>query len=105
MSTASKRTLPYPALGRHEASQYLWDEHGLSYSHGTLSNLAARDEGPPYHRLGRLAIYPVESLDAWAESQLTPPMKLANDLRMSAMNGAHKRRGRLTDSNKRTAHD
>jgi hypothetical protein len=64
--------LPGLMLRRPEASRHLLTEWGLSYSANTLARMASDQRGPPYRRLGKHALYPVEELNAWAQGQLGP---------------------------------
>jgi hypothetical protein len=70
---------PSLMLRRHEASQYLLSEWGLSYTVDTLAVMAGERRGPPYHLLGNRAFYPLEELNAWAESRLSPLLNTVSE--------------------------
>jgi hypothetical protein len=60
-------------LSRNESADYL-TKRGYKTSPRTLNKLACIGGGPTYRRFGRLAIYTLSDLDAWAESRLSPPI-------------------------------
>ena len=58
-------------LRRSEASEYLLRTHGLSMKVSTLATLASKGgDGPPYHKAGKVPLYPVNELDSWASRRL-----------------------------------
>lgn len=61
----------HPRLRRAEASAYLKDKWGISRTPGTLAKLAVIGGSPAFQYDGRIPLYPVEELDAWAQSQLS----------------------------------
>lgn len=74
-------------LTRREAVDYLRNEWGVQRTRGTLANLAISGEGPEFQRDGNRVLYTTNSLDAWAEKQLTPTVKSTAELR-ELMRGA-----------------
>jgi hypothetical protein len=46
----------------------------------TLSTLATRGGGPPYHKFGRTVLYRWADPLAWAEARLSPPRRSSSDL-------------------------
>jgi hypothetical protein len=66
MNTQIKR------LRRTEASEYLKEIHGISRTPGTLAKLAVTGGGPRFQHVGRIPLYPIEELDKWAETVLSP---------------------------------
>lgn len=56
-----------PLLRRKEASAYLFEKHGLSYSPDTLANYANRPIGPPFEYIGDIPFYRPAQLDRWAK--------------------------------------
>jgi hypothetical protein len=60
-------------LDRREASQYLFEKHGIRHAAGTLAKLASIGGGPAYRKAGRRAIYDVPALDAYAEHIISEP--------------------------------
>jgi len=63
-----------PNLTRPAASEYLKACHGIRRTAKTLAKLACIGGGPRFRKDGRLVVYPVEELDAWAQNQLSAPM-------------------------------
>ncbi|MCR6631406.1 MAG: DNA-binding protein [Magnetospirillum sp.] len=59
-------------LRRTEASKYLKDTWGIDRKPSTLSKLAVVGGGPRFMHANRVPLYPVNELDAWASSILTP---------------------------------
>ena len=65
-----KPTAGKPRLRRWEASRYLRDRHGIELAVSTLAKLACLGGGPPFQKAGRVPLYPVDLLDAWATTRL-----------------------------------
>jgi hypothetical protein len=55
-----------PYLRRCEASAYLHDRYGICRAPSTLAKLAVVGGGPRFRHVGRVPIYPVDELDAFA---------------------------------------
>jgi hypothetical protein len=53
-------------LRRREASDYLREQHGICRAPATLAKLAVTGGGPRFRHVGRVPIYPVAELDAYA---------------------------------------
>jgi hypothetical protein len=53
-------------LRRREASAYLREQHGICRAPATLAKLAVIGGGPRFRHVGRVPIYPVIELDAYA---------------------------------------
>jgi hypothetical protein len=69
-------------LRRHEASQYLLDDWGLSYTVNTLAVMAGERRGPPYHLLGNRALYPIDpAFSTPRQRTTTAPTTLRRRLR------------------------
>ena len=62
----------YRRLRRADASEYLLDRHGITRKPSTLAKYASVGGGPKYLLAGRVPLYPVDELDAWAEAILSP---------------------------------
>ena len=62
-------------LRRTQASQYLADVWGISYSAGTIAKLCCLGRGPPTHYWGRIAMHTPEALDAFAKSRIRVPAR------------------------------
>ena len=63
---------PIKRLRRKEASHYLFDQHGINRTAGTLAKLAVTGGGPRFQKANRTPLYPTIELDLWAESLLSP---------------------------------
>ena len=70
---------PVRYLRRFEASAYLREQWGLSYSTSTLAKLACGHDAPPHHRCGRIVLYDPANLDTWAAARITGPIAKARD--------------------------
>jgi hypothetical protein len=77
---ASITSAPPRRLRRVEASRYLKEQHGLDYKPNTLAKLFTIGGGPLVRKSGRVPLYEVASLDLWAESQLSPPVRSSSEL-------------------------
>jgi hypothetical protein len=55
-------------------------ESGYPVRPKTLSTLATRGGGPPYHKFGRTVLYRWSDALAWAESRLSPPRRTTSEL-------------------------
>ncbi|MEW9806428.1 helix-turn-helix transcriptional regulator [Mesorhizobium marinum] len=59
-------------LRRHEASAYLTKTIGVPCARTTLNKLAVVGGGPAFVKFGgRIPLYSIEDLDAWAAERLT----------------------------------
>ena len=68
-------------LRRDEASAYLKREHDLTYAPRTLTKLACIGGGPQMEYGGRFPLYPVDALDAWARSKISPRVNSTSELK------------------------
>lgn len=57
-------------MRRKMASEYLFEEHGVSLSPATLAKLAVLGGSPPFFKDGPFPIYDREHLDAFAITRL-----------------------------------
>jgi hypothetical protein len=53
---------------------------GYPVADKTLSTLASRGGGPPYHRFGARVLYRWGDALAWAEARLSPPISSTSEL-------------------------
>ena len=58
-------------LRRFEASEYLFERHGIKRAPATLAKLAVIGGGPAFRKANRTPLYDITTLDAWAESLLS----------------------------------
>ncbi|WP_442580744.1 hypothetical protein ACSBOB_01705 [Mesorhizobium sp. ASY16-5R] len=54
---------------------YLAGAYGIPIAVATLDKLASIGGGPPMQYAGRIPLYPVTGLDAWAEARLSKPVR------------------------------
>ena len=58
-------------LRRAEASEYIRTTWGIPCAVRTLAKLAVEGNGPLFRKMGRLPLYEVSDLDAWAKSKIS----------------------------------
>jgi hypothetical protein len=61
-------------LRRNEAAAYLQRRYG-AYTAQTLAKLACVGGGPTFRKVGRMALYLPEELDAWIASRMSQPVE------------------------------
>jgi hypothetical protein len=73
-------TAMHPAqyVRRKEAAQYLRAKFGVG-SPATLAKLATLGGGPIFRKMGRIPVYVVEDLDAWALAKIGAPRKSTSE--------------------------
>jgi hypothetical protein len=52
---------------------------GFPISPATLSTMASRGGGPPYHKFGRTVLYRWPDVLAWAEARLSPSRRSSSE--------------------------
>jgi hypothetical protein len=68
-------------LRRADAAKYVTETYGFPCSPKTLAKLACVScAGPPFHRAGRVPLYPQPGLDAWARSKIGPLVRSSSEL-------------------------
>jgi len=70
-----------PRLRRSEVPAYLMEKHGIPIDVATLNKLASIGGGPLMTYSGRIPLYDVENLDAWAKERLSQPVRSTSDRR------------------------
>jgi hypothetical protein len=82
MSTNQEEaTKPERLLRRTEAAKYITETYGFPCAAKTLAKLACvSSDGPPFRMAGRIPLYPVPNLDAWAESKIGPLVRSTSEL-------------------------
>lgn len=72
----------YPVrMRRAEASDYLMEQHGLSFTPATLAKKASLGGGPKFRKAGaRVALYDRSELDRWAQEILGPELSSTSDV-------------------------
>jgi hypothetical protein len=72
-------------LRRTEAAQYVQETYGIPCSPKTLAKLACvSSDGPPFRMAGRTPLYPIPTLDAWAQSKIGPLVRSTSEVRRVA---------------------
>jgi hypothetical protein len=75
----------WPARMRRKlASEYLFEEHGVSLSPATLAKLAVIGGGPPFMKDGPYPIYERSGLDVFAIARLGPLRTSTSDQLVAA---------------------
>jgi hypothetical protein len=62
-------------LTRLEAASYLQKKWGLSFTNGSLANMAVAKIGPTHYRRSGRTFYPTVGLDDFAKIRLAPLLK------------------------------
>lgn len=69
-------------LRRTEAAKYILETYNIPCSPKTLAKWACiGSDGPPFRRAGRIPLYPVSGLDAWARSKIGPLVRSTSEVR------------------------
>lgn len=63
-----------PRLRRKIVPIYLAEKYGIEIAKATLDRMATVGGGPVMQYAGRIPLYRLEDLDAWAEARLSPPV-------------------------------
>jgi hypothetical protein len=87
MSQASIGTTSrhWPArMRRRQASEYLFEEHGVSLSPATLAKLAVVGGGPSFRKDGPFPLYERPGLDTFAAARLGPLRTSTSDQQQAA---------------------
>jgi hypothetical protein len=72
-------------LRRTEAAEYITSTYGIPCSPKTLAKLACVSfDGPPFRMAGRIPLYPITNLDAWAHSRIGPLVRSTSKARRVA---------------------
>jgi hypothetical protein len=72
-------------LRRTEAAKYVTETYGFPCSPKTLAKFACvSSEGPPFRMAGRTPLYPIPSLDTWAQSKIGPLIRSTSEVRRVA---------------------
>ena len=82
MTNNDQKTAPIRRLRRAEASKYLMEHWGLSYTVGTLAKLAVEGGGPRFSYASRFPLYDPADLDKWAAAKISPPVSNTSERRL-----------------------
>ncbi|MBS9720244.1 hypothetical protein JYU29_06035 [Tianweitania sp. BSSL-BM11] len=64
-----------PRLRRSEVPEYMIEKHGIPIAKATLAKMATVGGGPAFQHAGRVPLYHVDDLDAWAAERLSAPVR------------------------------
>jgi hypothetical protein len=62
-------------LRRRAAAEYLRENRGIPCSEKTLAKLACMGGGPLYRLFGRIPLYLIVDLDAYADAKVSKPVQ------------------------------
>jgi hypothetical protein len=65
-------------LRRRDAAEYLHTKYGFT-TERTLAKLAVTGGGPAFRKAGRLPVYAIPDLDAWATGKLSPLVRSTSE--------------------------
>lgn len=68
-----------PRLRRSEVPAYMLRKHGIPVALATLAKMATVGGGPAMQHSGRIPLYHVNDLDAWAEERLSKPARSTSE--------------------------
>jgi len=68
-----------PRLRRFEVPEYMLQKHGIPIATSTLAKLATIGGGPAMQHAGRIPLYHVNDLDAWAGERLSKPARSTSE--------------------------
>ena len=72
-------------LRRSEAARYVVENYNIPCAAKTLAKLACiSSAGPPFRRAGRIPLYPVSGLDAWAVAKIGPLVRSTPEARTAS---------------------
>jgi hypothetical protein len=66
-------------LRRRAAAEYLREQRGIPCSEKTLAKLACIGGGPLYRRFGRIPLYLIADLDAYANAKISEPVQSTSE--------------------------
>jgi hypothetical protein len=76
---------------RKGAAQYLNEKWGIPRAARTLAKLACIGGGPPMIYCGKIPLYPIAGLDAYAKAQLSGPIHSTSERKPAAGSAAQNR--------------
>ncbi len=68
-----------PRLRRSEVPEYMLRKHGIPVSPATLAKMATVGGGPAMQHAGRIPLYHLNDLDAWAAERLSKPVRSTSE--------------------------
>lgn len=64
---------------RREAGEYLLAKYGFGAA-ATLAKMAVQGNGPAFMKAGRIPLYEERSLDEWAQSRISGPIRSTSEI-------------------------
>lgn len=68
-----------PRLRRSDVPNYLASKHGIDIAVSTLAKMATIGGGPAMQYSGRIPLYHIQDLDAWAEARLSKAVRSTSE--------------------------
>ncbi|ASP55476.1 hypothetical protein CDO31_29500 (plasmid) [Sinorhizobium meliloti] len=68
-----------PRLRRSEVPEYMLRKHGIPVALSTLAKMATVGGGPAMQHAGRIPLYHISDLDAWAVERLSKPVRSTSE--------------------------
>lgn len=68
-----------PRLRRSEVPEYMLSKHGIPVAQTTLAKMATVGGGPAMQHAGRIPLYHINDLDAWAAERLSKPVRSTSE--------------------------
>ncbi|AWC21402.1 hypothetical protein CO731_00853 [Aminobacter sp. MSH1] len=68
-----------PRLRRKDVPAYLAEKHGIDIAVATLNKLATIGGGPEMQYAGRIPLYHIDALDAWAMARLSKAVRSTSE--------------------------
>jgi hypothetical protein len=66
-------------IRRIAAATYVETTYGIPCSPKTLAKYASIGGGPAFRKAGRIPLYPISGLDAWAQSKFGPLVRSTSE--------------------------
>jgi hypothetical protein len=81
MEIVSNNAAQRPRLRRVDVPAYLASKHGIDIAVSTLAKMATVGGGPIMQYSGRIPLYHVRDLDAWANARLSKAVRSTSEAR------------------------
>lgn len=79
MNENSQLPLQRPRLRRADVPTYLASKHGIDIAVSTLAKMATIGGGPTMQYSGRIPLYSIAELDAWADRRLSKSVRSTSE--------------------------
>jgi hypothetical protein len=78
-TTINPMPMQRPRLRRSDVPNYLASKHGIDIAVSTLAKMATVGGGPAMQYSGRIPLYHIQDLDAWAEARLSKAVRSTSE--------------------------